>query len=172
MIWLQKPPYIRWSLALLISIGALWVELRGDGTAEHPFAAQPIAAGDLFDDVNVEMRAVPSGLLEPVTANGHATRSFAVGEPITSAGVSAAPTVGARGWWKIEVGIPAGSFPGDEVQLVLIDSGLVVPGRIASVGEDDPLSSGAGTVAIPPEHVAAVASAVAAQRLVVLVSTD
>ncbi|REK23939.1 MAG: hypothetical protein DWQ40_01775 [Actinobacteria bacterium] len=172
VIWLQNPPYLRWALAALISVGALFVELRGEGTVEHPFATQPIAAGEPLDAANVEMRSVPSGLLDPVVADGYAKRPFAEGEPITSAGVSATALAEEPGWWKVEIRIPQGSVAGDEVQLVLIDTGLVVPGRIASAGDDDPLSPGTGSVAIPPEHAAAVASAVAAQRVVVLVSTD
>ena len=66
--------------------------------------------------------------------------------------------------------LPAGSAPGDQVRLVLLDLDTEVEGVVTSTGEDDPFGSSDGGVAVSGDHSAAVAMAAADGRLVVLVS--
>lgn len=171
MIWLQDPPWIRWTVVILIAAVAIWTELGGDGTVQHPFAIAPIAPGEPLDDGNVEMRPVPLDLLPPVELPGYATRAFGPGEPIVSSGVSAEPPAAADGWWALEMDVPAGADAGDEVQVVLVDTGSVVPGRVLVAGGTDPLTTRTGSIAIPPEHAAATAVAASAGRVVVMLAT-
>ncbi|MEX1037704.1 MAG: hypothetical protein WDZ96_02475, partial [Acidimicrobiia bacterium] len=168
MIWLQGPQWIRWTIAVIIAVVAVWAEFRGDGTVEHPFAIETIVAGEEITAKVVEMRRVPTGLLPPVDTFGYATRAFHPDEPITPGGVSSDEVVPDPGWWSLEIAVPRTAKPGESVQLVLIDSGVVVAGRIRAVAEDDPLGNGLGAVAVPPEHAVAVAAAAAGGRIVVL----
>lgn len=170
MIWLQSPQWIRWTLAILVALAALWTEFRGDGIIEHPFATEIIASGEAINSGNTQLRPVPAGLLEPVTGGGFADRAFFPGEPITGAGVTDRPKNAGAGWWALEIDIPKGANLGDAVQLVLLDSGLVVPGTVSALADEDPLSSGSGSVAVPPEHASAAAEASANGRVVALVS--
>lgn len=170
MIWLQSPRWLRWSVALLIMTAALWTEFGGEASAEHPFATVPIASGEEINLENVEMRAVPLDLLDPVEIGTFTSRPFAPGEPITVAGSRSEPAAGRTGWWALEMDLPGSARTGDEVQVVLLDTGEVVPGLVHSTGPEDPLANEAGTVAVPPEQAAAVASAVANGRAVVLLS--
>lgn len=170
MIWLQDPPWIRWGLAILIALMAVWTEFRPDPLVEHPFAVRAIAVGEPIDDA-VEIRSIPSGMLEPTRGSGYATRSYSPGEPLTPAGVSAEPISADPGWWSVEIDVPAGASIGDEVRLVLVDSGETVSGRVVATNGEDPLAMGGGAVAVPPDDAAAVAVAVAAGRVVVLVAT-
>lgn len=173
MIWLQRPPWLRWLLTVSIAAGALWVEFGAGATVEHPFARIAISVGEAIVDENIEMRPVPAGLIPQVDPGGFASRPFAPGEPLTPSGVSAETPLprSEEGWWALTVEVPSGADIGDGVQLVLVDTGLVVPGIIDSLGDEDPLSSGAGAVAIPAEFAVEAAQAIVNGRLVVLVES-
>ncbi len=171
MIWIQGPQWIRWTIAVTISIVALWTEFRGDGMVEHPFAVETIAVGDEIDDDSVEIRLVPSGLLPPVAPYGFANRTFLPNEPITPGGIATEDTPSASGWWDLEIAVPRTARVGDPVQLILIDTGVAVAGTIRAVADEDPLGNGLGSVAIPPDQAVAVAAAASNGRVVVLVSS-
>lgn len=171
MIWLQGPQWIRWTIAVTIAVVALWTEFRGDGMVEHPFAIETIAPGDEVSDDAVEMRLVPSGLLPRVDEYGFASRTFLPDEPITPGGIATEDTPSASGWWDLEIAVPRTARVGDPVQLVLIDTGVAVAGTVRAVADDDPLGSGLGSVAIPPDQAVAVAAASANGRVIVLVSS-
>jgi len=169
VIWVQSPQWVRWILAIALTGVALWSEFGPDPSRPHPFAAKPIAAGEEISSDNTELRQVPDGLLDPVPDQGFALRSFDPGEPIVLAGWAEEPPPGPRNWWSIEVDLPAGAHLGAEVQLVLVEAGSTVPGRVVAIPADDPLSGSRGAVAIPPESVAIVARAAMTGQLVVLV---
>lgn len=172
MIWLQRPPWIRWVLSALIAAAALWVEFGSGSTIDHPFAIAEINTGDAITDLNTELRAIPSGLLDDVAPVGFATRPYSAGEPLTPAGLSETTPLphSIDGWWALSVDIPAGARIGDEVQLVLLDSGLAVPGIVDALIDEDPLGDGTGAIAVPSEFAVEVADGVANGRVVVLVA--
>ncbi|HEX9762175.1 MAG TPA: hypothetical protein VGA97_03655, partial [Acidimicrobiia bacterium] len=118
-----------------------------------------------------EMRLVPSGLLPRVDEYGFASRPFLPDEPITPGGIVPDDAPTAPGWWYLEIAVPRTAKVGDAVQLVLIDTGVAVAGTVRSVADDDPLGSGLGSVAIPPDQAVAVAAASANGQVVVLVSS-
>lgn len=172
MIWLSRPPWIRWVLSALIAAGALWVEFGSGTTTQHPFAVTQINTGDAINAQNTELRSVSSGLLEPVDPVGYANRAFAPGEPLTVGGVGDTTPLPQTddGWWALAVDIPTGARIGDEVQLVLLDSGLVVPGIVDAIPGDEPLGDGSGAVAIPSDYTVDVAAGVANGRVVILIA--
>jgi hypothetical protein len=169
VIWLQSPRWPRWSAAFLIVIGALWSEFS-DATVEYPFAVVAIAPGEEISPDNTETRTVPEGLFDPATPSPFATRAFAPGEPILASGTARERTTARSDWWALEIGLPAGAQRGDEVQIVLLDTGEVVGGIVHATPDEDPLGAGTGSVAVPAASSASVASAAAEGRAVVLVS--
>jgi hypothetical protein len=171
MLWFEPFPYWRWAMAILIGLGALYVEFRPDPNVDQPFAVVEIAPGDEIATANTEMRKVPSGLMEAASLGDVATRPILVGDPVLRSDVAESGRAVPPGWWVVGVSLPEGAVPGDAVRLVLLDSGLEIEGVVASQGSDDPFAAADGGVAVPPEHSAEVARAAANGRLTVLIST-
>ncbi len=171
MYWLQSPPWGRWLAVTLMVAMALWVEFRPEGTIEHPFATRPIAVGEDLSSENTEMRPVPVDLLEPIPADAVVTKPIAAGAPILVSDLGTSGSIVPRGWWVVELGIPAAARRGDRVRLVLVETGSVVDGVVASSVEADTFGSNLGTVAIAAENASEVATAAANGRVAVLVST-
>jgi hypothetical protein len=171
MLWLQTPPWGRWIAAGLIVSGALWVEFRPEPSVEHPFATEQIAAGAEIGDWNSRPRRVPAGLLEPVSPVGVALTDIAVGEPILASSVGDRDEKVPDGWWTIDIALPGTARPGEKAQMVLIDTGLVVPAVVVRGVSNDPLGSGLGSVAVSGEHAAEVAAAAVNGRVAVMIAT-
>jgi len=171
MLWLQTPPWGRWAAALALLAAAAWVELRPDTLVDHPFAAAPIAAGDEVNEANTEMRRVPAGLLDAVSLGATAIRSVEEGSPVLDEDVGSPGSRFPAGWWVVSAEIPPWALVGDRVRLVMLDSGAVAEGVVASRPSDDPLAPGEGGVAVSPESADEAAAAAAEGRLAVLVST-
>lgn len=171
MLWFEPFPYWRWAMAILIALGALYVEFRPDPTVEQPFAVVDIAPGDQIAASNTEMRRMPGGLMEGASMGDVATRPILPGDPVLRSDVAESGRAVPPGWWVVGVSLPEGALPGAAVRLVLLDSGLEVEGVVASQGSDDPFAAADGGVAVPAEHSAEVARAAANGRLTVLIST-
>lgn len=168
---MQTPPWGRWIAAGLIVLGALWIELRPQASVEHPFATEEIAAGAEIGDWNSRLQRVPAGMLEPVTLAGVALTDIAVGEPILASTIGDREEKTPDGWWTIEIALPGGAAPGDGAQVVLLDTGSVVPAVVVTGVTDDPLGSGLGSVAVSGEHAAEVAAATVNGRVAVMIAT-
>lgn len=171
MLWFEPFPMGRWALVLLVATFAAYVEFRPDPTTEVPFATVAIAVGDAIDDTNTELRRVPVDLLEAANRGDVATKPIPAGWPVMSSAVGQEGRTVPAGWWVVGVVLPEGADVGDEVKLVLLDSGSEVAGVVASPGSDDPFAVTDGGVAVPPANSAEVAIAVANGRLAVLVSS-
>ncbi len=177
MLWLSRPPYLRWLGAAVILGLALWIELRPRAEVEHPYARTDLAAGSVVDEESVEWRPVPSGVLPPVELDGLAVVDIPAGEPLSPALIATDSVEPPEGWWALEVPLPAGALPGGLVRMVLLP-GLgvagqpqVVEGEVMARLPDDPLNPGepTGLVAIPAAAAAPAAAAVAEGRAVVLI---
>ncbi len=171
MLWFQPVPWGRWLLVCLIAAVAVYVEFRPDSSVDAPFATMTIAPGDVIDETNTEMRRVPSGLLDSAARGTVAISHVPSGSPVMASDVGEMGRTAPPGWWVVGVTLPDGAEVGDDVRLVLLDSGAEVPGVVAHPGSDDPFAAADGGVAVPPESSADVATASAAGRLAVLIST-
>ncbi|HJQ76811.1 MAG TPA: hypothetical protein VJ948_06065 [Acidimicrobiia bacterium] len=171
MLWFEPLPYGRWALVVVIAVFALWVEFRPDATADQPFATVDIAPGETIDATNTEMRPVPDGLLTGADLGATAVRSITHGAPVLATDVGDPMASVPPGWWVVGVTLPKAATVGDDVRLVILDSGEEVAGVVAHPGSDDPFAAADGGVAVPPERSAEVALAAANGRLAVLVST-
>lgn len=171
MLWLQPMPWGRWALVILIAAVAAYVEFRPDPTVESPFATVAISPGDVIDESNTELRRVPVDLLDSAQRGDIATRPVLPGSPVMTTDVGEHGQTVPTGWWVLGVALPEGAAVGEDVRLVLLDSGDEVPGVVAHPGSDDPFAAADGGVAVPPEKSADVAVAAANGRLAVLIST-
>ena len=157
---------------------AAWLDLRPEPTVETPFAAVDLAAGTTLDDSMVEWRSVPVGLLPPLPdPQGIILGDVVAGEPLLPSVVSTQRVPAPDGWWTMEVHLPAGSVPGQSVQLIVLPegaddaprsvSGLVV---VPAPPDLDPLTiePQPGLVAVPAEVAAIAAAAIADGRVTVI----
>jgi len=171
MLWFDPLPWGRWVLVAIVAVFALYLEFRPDPTVEVPFAVADILPGEIVDETTTEMRRVPVGMLVGAEPGEVASTRVDAGEPVLTSDVDADSAVVPNGWWVVGVTLPDGAAVGDDVRLVLLDTGEEVEGIIAHPGSDDPFAAADGGVAVPADSSAAVALAAADGRLAVLVST-
>lgn len=157
-------------MAVLIAGVALWVEFRPDPLVEHPFAVLPIAAGEPVNELNTQSKRVPAGMFEPL-AGTVALREIKEGAPVLASDVGEPSLLVPKGWWTVAVAVPAGANRGDMVRLVLLDTGTVVDGVVATAAATDAFSSTDGAVAVHPDHAGEAAAASINGRVAVLIST-
>ena len=169
MLWLARPPYLRWFAAGAIILAAASWDLSKRQTDPYPFASEAIARGERITVDSVEWRDVPSGLFTvPDLAGTSAMVDIVRGTPITESVVSRASPL-PPGWWSIPIDLPVGTAPGLAVRVVTLDgrgiTGVVVqPAVRDSFGSVEP-----GVVGFPPEFADVVARLSANGDLVVLV---
>lgn len=171
MLWLQRPPLVKWIAVGLISCMALWLEVRPDPVVDHPFAIAEIAPGEAVGPHNTETKRVPTGLFEQPSEGDVALRRIPKGSPIVSSVIGPAEAAIPEGRWIVAVEIPPGAGVGDRVRVILLDSGTAVDGIVTSVASDDPLTALQGGVAVEASRAPDVAVAAANGRVSVLVST-
>jgi hypothetical protein len=158
-------------MVILVALVAAYIEFRPDPSVEAPFATMVISPGDVIDETNTEMRLVPAGLLDAAQRGDIATRSILAASPVMATDVGEEGRTVPPGWWIVGVALPDGADVGEDVRLVMLDSGTEVSGVVAHAGSDDPLASADGGVAVPPESASEVAVAAANGRLAVLISS-
>ena len=171
MLWFQPFPWGRWALVVLIAAIAAYVEFRPDSNVEFPFALVEISPGDAIDATNTEFRRIPAGLMEGARPGDVASRTIPAGWPVMASAVGGHGETVPTGWWVVGVTLPDGAQVGDEVKVVLLDTGVEVEGVVAYPGSDDPFAAADGGVAVAASTAADVAMASANGRLAVLVST-
>ena len=174
MLWIARPPYVRWTLIALVVLVSLWLELRPSPTVSHPFLSRDLPRGEPVEDA-LEWRHVAPGVLEPVPGTGFANRRLVGGQPLLPGDTTDVPITVPTGWWLVDVDVPAEATAGTQVQLVILPSpghrpvppvaGLVTGVRSGPYDGDGLI----GTVALPPDRAATAAVAVAEKRVSVLV---
>ena len=176
MYWFTKPPWVRWCLSALLILFAFGVELRQPTVQTHLFAIEEIAAGTALSPDLFRSQSIPSGLLAPVTPIGVAAATIRAGDPLLSGSIASPVTPVPDDWWALEIGVPAHVQVGDRLLLVLVSASpdgppAVVDGIATSVARTADAfgaTTNVATVAIPPDHVTAVATAVESSRVSVL----
>ena len=174
VLWLTRPPYLRWSLVGLMVIVSLWVEIRPTSSARHPYVTRDVARGESVEGA-LEWRTVAGGVLEPVLGTGFADRDLTTGHPLLPGDTTDAPILVPPGWWLLDVAVPAETTAGMSVQLVILPpSGEralpPIGGLVTSVRPGDYQSDGlVGSVAFPPARAATAAVAIAEDRVSVLI---
>lgn len=169
MLWLSRPPYLRWIAAAAIVVVALVWDLSGRRTEQYPFATSAITRGTPLSEAGIEWRPAASDLfLVPDVSNATASADIEPGDPITRSVVSEVPPVPGD-WWAIPLMVPADVQPGAVIRVVL-PNGTGISGIVVRSAVSDTFgSTGAATVAFPGEVVDLVARASSLGDLVVLV---
>jgi len=143
------------------------MDLSGPATEAYPFVARTAAAGE---DLQIEWRHVPAGLLPPTGAPpATAWRTLEAGVPLVPGAAGAAPAM-PDGWWALEIELPLTASAGAAVLVAVRDPHLEVAGLVVSApGSGSFGSTIPGLVALPGDHAAAVASALAEHRASILI---
>lgn len=168
MLVLSRPPYLRWLAAVALIGGAIAWEYARAATQPAPFAAHPIARGEVISENMIKWKAVPVGLLKSVNPVGTAAvATIGEGDPITESSVTSGVVV-PDDWWTVAADIPKGAVRGSRVRVVLAD-GFGVTGVVVEPSEGDTFGiASAGLLAVPPETADRVALAASEGALVVL----
>jgi hypothetical protein len=169
--WLQRPPYLRWTAAAILVLGAALWDLRGDQRHTRPFLTASLPAGSRIPAEAVEWREVPADLLVLPELSGRVTAvDLQAGDPLIPSVLAPAVTA-PTGWWSVPVQIGRHAEPGDEVMLVTIDPPLTVPGIVleAESGDAYSLDFRPAVVAVPGESAPVVAAAAGEGRIVAVV---
>lgn len=167
---MARPPYVRWLVVGAIVLIGVALEMSGRATTPHPFLVMDVAAGTAINGDDLEWRDVPVGLLDvPDFEGATAATDLTSGSPLIADMLTHREEL-PPDWWSVPVALPPGAVVGSEVRLVLTQTGVRVTGRVVAspvdggFGFEEP-----GLVAVPAEHVTAVATAAATSDLVVAV---
>ena len=166
MYWLQRPPYVRRAVAVLIVATALLWDLRSAPVESRPFATRAIEQGEPVADA-VEWREVAAGLWpRPDLAGSVAAIPLEAGDPITTS-VLTGPVFPPDDWWSLPITIGVHAEAGDTVMLLITEPPVTVPGLVVSPQNGDPYSLDfePAVVAVPGESAALVAVAAQQDRL-------
>lgn len=175
MLWLTRPPYLRWLVAAVAVALALYAELRPPPTAPHPFAVEEIPAGEEVTRARVELRPVPPGMLGDVELPAVAGRTIRPGEPVLPAALEGVAGSIPEGWWALELPVPEGASPGMELRVVVAPADLggeaqAVPGVMVQSSSADVALEPSTLVAVPPAAGVEVAVAAREGRVTVLLA--
>lgn len=168
MLWLERPPVLRWIGAALLVLVAAWSELAPPPTTPAVFLTTDVAVGTPLDDSHVTRRQVPRGAVETVEPVGVAAADLRAGDPLVASMVAEASIP--AGWVLIEAPVPAHAAPGSEATGVIVGDGAApveFPALVVAAGAGDPFGGSTGTLAVPAEWIGPAAAASAAGRLVV-----
>lgn len=171
MLWLHRPPYLRWFAAALLIVGAAAFDLSERATVAHPFAAGPIERGTLLEEGSIEWRESPIGLLEtPLLDGAVAGRRIEPGDPILPSSLGSAALVPPN-WWSVPMVLPDGVIAGSAVRVITINPQLIVDGVVVSVADGGAFDvDRTGLVAVPEAAAGAVAAAAISGTATMLVS--
>ena len=171
VFWLQRPPYLRWAAMGALVVFAVWIDLRGGGSEERPFAAADLAPGATLSEENVEWREVQRGLLPKANLDGKvAAHAIERGDPITPSS-TADYRLPPDDWWSVELPLPDGATAGQAARVVVEDPPISMDAVIVSIAESGAFAnSDRGLVAVPADHADTVARAAARGAAIVLVA--
>jgi hypothetical protein len=160
VLWLHRPPYLRWIAAALLVLGAAALDLTQRATEPYPFVASPIERGRPIDGDVITWRDVPVGLLSAPSLEGAvASRRLEPGEPVLLSSLGSATDVPPN-WWSVPMVLPDGVAAGAVIRVVTVDPPLTVDGIVVSVSTGSAFAAGnSGLVAVPEAASSVVAAA-------------
>jgi len=169
MLWLSRPPYLRWFAAVAIVLAAFVWDLSGRQTARYPFASADLAPGTALSDSTIEWKSAPSGVFPiPDLSSAATSTAIAKGDPITRSVLSSSISI-PDGWWSVPIALPQATVSGATIRVVFPD-GNGVSGVVVQAAKSDNFGSlGTATVAFPSGAAELVAQIAALGELVVLI---
>lgn len=169
MVWLLRPPYLRYAAAALIILGALYLDLRPAPEVDHPFLTTGVPAGAMIGPADVEWRSIPSGTLPAVEPAGVAVADLPAGTPLVAALLMTAPSI-PDGWFALEIPVPDLATPGSPVRIV-VDAETWTDAVVIALAPESNDFLGQGNnalVAVPGDAAAIVAEATRTGSVTVL----
>ena len=169
MLWLSRPPFLRWLAAAVVIAFAAWTEFAPRPFSEIAVLNQDVAAGTPLTDEMVDTRRMPDPGFATVEPHGIAATGLNAGDPLLASMLTeiAVPP----GWVALEAALPSGAWPGARATGVILaaepgQATETFPAVIVETG-NDAFGTGTGSVAVPPEWIAAAGAAAAGGRLVI-----
>jgi hypothetical protein len=168
VLWLERPPYLRWLAAAVLVTVAAWVELGPEPTMPVWFATDAIPAGTALTPDRFTRREVAWVGSAPARPEGVASVDIAAGDPLVPS--LRAEVVVPAGWMAVAAPLPPDAVTGSDATLVILpgvagQAAAAVPALVLRPAGDDAFGNGSGTVAVPPDRVTEVLVAAADDRL-------
>ena len=169
MLWLSRPPYVRWFAAVAIVLAALAWDLSGRQTAQYPFAATDLGRGTALSDDTIVWKTAPTGVFPiPDLRNATASTAIAKGDPITRSVLGPSISI-PEGWWSVPIALPKATVAGATIRVVL-PNGEGVSGVVVQPATSDSFGSlESAAVAFPSGVAELVARVSSLGELVVLI---
>lgn len=167
MFWFTRPPYWRWFAAAAAVAAAAYVDLTGPPGESYPYVAESVDTGE---SVSVEWRTVSRGVLpQHGNISGVARHHLEAGTPLVAGLLESASAVPGD-WWAVPAELPLTAAPGGDVMITTRSPELQVVGIVVTPSTSSGFGSIApGLVAVPPDHAAAIAGALAEHRATILI---
>lgn len=171
VLWLDRPPYLRWAAASVIVVVALLLQAVSPESESYPFLNRDVNAGETITDEDLGWRQIPMGLLPPASdVVGPAVHALEEGDPFLRGSVRSG-TVVPDGWWAVPAPVPESVPPGTRVRLIAVLDGFSADGIVSSSGLDTGFGDRTlGSVAVPEEAAIRMSLAAVIDQLVVLVA--
>lgn len=171
VLWLDRPPYLRWAAASVIVVVALLLQVASPESAPYPFLNRDVNVGEAIADEDLDWQQIPVGLLPPSSdVVGPAVHALEEGDPFLRGSVRSG-TVIPDGWWAVPAPVPESVPPGTRVRLIAVSDGYSADGIVSRSGLDTGFGDRTlGSVAVPEEAAVRMSLAAAVDRLVVLVA--
>jgi hypothetical protein len=169
VLWLSRPPFLRWFAAGAIVLAALAWDLSKRQSEPFPFAAAAISSGTAITEDLIEWKPLPEGSIRaPLLSGVSATADIEPGDPLTESVLSQTMQL-PEGWWSIPIDIPGGVPVGASVRVVLPD-GSAATGIVTHPATNDGFGvPSPGTVGFPQAIADTVAQIASTGSLVILV---
>jgi hypothetical protein len=168
VLWLERPPYLRWLAAAVLVTVAAWIELGPEATTPVWFAADDIAAGTTLTPDQFQRREVAWVGSVPARPEGVASVDISAGDPLVPSLLT--EVVVPPGWMAVAAPLPPDAVTGSDATLVVLpglpgQDAATVPALVLRPAGDDAFGDGSGTVAVPADRVTEVLVAAADDRL-------
>jgi len=170
VLWLERPPILRWAGALLLVIVAAWAEFAPTPATTMAFLSADVTAGTPITEDLIERRPVTSPGFATVEPEGVAAADLDAGDPLVASMIAA--TTIPDGWLLMAATLPHHARPGTPATGVILPEGgagepTQFPALVIESGSADPFGEATGTLAVPAEWLGRAAAAVGAGRLMV-----
>lgn len=170
VLWLERPPLLRWVAAVCLVAASAWFELGPPPSTEMTFLAVDIGAGTILTEDLVERRSVTDPGFATVEPEGFAVTDLAAGEPLVASMIAHATVP--DGWLVISVAVPDHARPGKPATAVILPGGpedvpVQFPAVVVEAGSADPFGTETGALAVPPQWLGQAAAAAGQGRLMI-----
>jgi hypothetical protein len=175
VLWLERPPLLRWTAAACLVVISAWFEFGPAPSSTMTFLAVDVTAGTPLTESVVERRPAAGAGFATAEPTGVAIADLEAGDPLIASMIAEVSIP--DGWLVIGAPLPRYALPGMAATAIILpgESGgapIPVPALVVEVGSTDPFGGDNGALAFPPEWLGDAAAAVAEGRLVIGVESS